>query len=61
MDLFEGDADKEEKVMDLLAVVRHMPRVSCHVNCYTNVEKLDDEGKAIGVKKEKNVCASDYI
>lgn len=47
--------------MDLLAVVRHMPRVSCHVNCYTNVEKLDDEGKPVGVKKEKNVCASDYI
>lgn len=44
-----------------MAVVRHMPRVTCHVNCYTELEKLDDKGAIVGIQREKKVCASDYL
>lgn len=56
MDLFEGD---KEKQLDLEAVVAHMPKVTCSVSVYTELEELVDGG--IESVKTYEPCASDFV
>lgn len=44
LDLFEGDKCKIDKMLDLKAVVMHMPQVTCSVDVYTNYDKSLPDG-----------------
>lgn len=61
MDLFEGDSDKAEKMLDLMAAIEHMPRITPSVSVYTEIDKVNATTGEIERVRETNPAASDFI